>query len=484
MYTDEGSISSSVELASALRAQLHAFVAPLLRQLDLRLDARLVRTFEAALEAILVFRNRAMGLLLSELGAYLLSPEHAPAGTKRLSNLLRSAKWDQKLVGRYLWEQAEERLKEIERAGETPLLLWDQSVLEKPESIQAEGLCAVRSSKAARLKRIKPGFYNPPGGRPVFVPGYEWLCVLLAGPFGPVQVALMQWWTKRGEHATDLRTLQAKVMGFCAREWKKRVLNVFDRGHAGDFWLSTLLYLQARFVVRWPGRYHLLLRNSGRPEGTRSEGTKNAKNAMNAKNADAEEAMPAWRMATGKKAWDHKELLDTHTKNRRTIQILAFPVLHPKHETPLWLVVARSGHGREPWYLLTGEKVETAEEAWKVYFAYHRRWQVEMCFRFTKCELAMESPRLWSFENRLKLLAMVVVVYAFLLHLLRLGSAGALEAYHALLDHFCHRTGKRSREASAPLYRLRAALSRLWLAFPRQPGLSPQSTQPSAHNSG
>ena len=34
-----------------------------------------------------------------------------------------------------------------------------------------------------------------------------------------------------------------------------------------------------------------------------------------------------------------------------------------------------------------------------------------------------------------------------------------------LLDHWCHRTGKRSRSTAAPLYRLRLALSQLWLAF-------------------
>lgn len=55
------------------------------------------------------------------------------------------------------------------------LAIWDESVLEKAESLQLEGLCAVRSSKARRLKRIKLGFFNPPGGRPIFVPGYHWL---------------------------------------------------------------------------------------------------------------------------------------------------------------------------------------------------------------------------------------------------------------------------------------------------------------------
>jgi len=47
--------------------------------------------------------------------------------------------------------------------GKTALVIWDESVIEKPESIALEGLGPVRSSKAARLKRIKPGYYNPPG---------------------------------------------------------------------------------------------------------------------------------------------------------------------------------------------------------------------------------------------------------------------------------------------------------------------------------
>jgi hypothetical protein len=84
-------------------------------------------------------------------------------------------------------------------------------------------------------------------------------------------------------------------------------------------------------------------------------------------------------------------------------------------------------------------------------------------YRFPKTELAMESPRLWFWDNRLKLLAMVALVYAFLLSLL----APQLADFRTwLLRHFCHRTGQRYREASIPLYRLRLALSLLWLAYP------------------
>ena len=74
----------------------------------------------------------------------------------------------------------------------------------------------------------------------------------------------------------------------------------------------------------------------------------------------------------------------------------------------------------------------------------------------------MQSPRLWFWDNREKLLLMTSLAYAFLLTLLRpdLQSVRTL-----LLERFCHRTGKRSRDTPAPLYRLRAALSYLWNAF-------------------
>jgi hypothetical protein len=38
-----------------------------------------------------------------------LEPAHAPAGTKRLSNLLRSPHWSASAVLDYLWQQADRR---------------------------------------------------------------------------------------------------------------------------------------------------------------------------------------------------------------------------------------------------------------------------------------------------------------------------------------------------------------------------------------
>ena len=75
----------------------------------------------------------------------------------------------------------------------------------------------------------------------------------------------------------------------------------------------------------------------------------------------------------------------------------------------------------------------------------------------------VKHPRLWFWENRLKLLLMVSLVCAFLLSLLE-PSLGPL--IRELFRHWCHRTGERYRQAAIPLSRLRAALSALWLTHP------------------
>ena len=115
-----------------------------------------------------------------------------------------------------LRHRAEQSLSRLEQRDELALAIWDESVLEKPESIALEGLCPVRSSKAARLKRIKPGYYHPPGGPPVFVPGLQWLTVMLAGMQGPPALAAMRWWTSRGSLSSHRREQTSSLLFQCA----------------------------------------------------------------------------------------------------------------------------------------------------------------------------------------------------------------------------------------------------------------------------
>src|SRR6478672_1376276 len=111
--TSASAVQASELAAKRLSQQLATFLAPILRTLDQRLDRRLVRTFLATLIAIVEWRNRAHGLLLSELGAYLLTPAQAPAGTKRISNLLRSSRWSAGVIADWLWQQADQRVQAL-----------------------------------------------------------------------------------------------------------------------------------------------------------------------------------------------------------------------------------------------------------------------------------------------------------------------------------------------------------------------------------
>jgi hypothetical protein len=429
-------VQASEQASQLLNHHLIAFVQPLLVWLNTVLDLRLAQTFVATLRVLLQFRHRNQGLLLSELGAYLAHPGHAPAGTKRLSRFLHSPNWASSLIERFLWKQAECRLNDLKQTGEEALMLWDESVIEKPESIALEGLCAVRSSKARRLKRIKPGYYNPPGGPPIFVPGLHWLALLLIGRQGPPTLAAMRWWSTRGEEAQSGRDVATTLLEQCAGAWEQKLLHLFDRGFAGGPWIGACLRLFMRFLIRWPKDYKLR-----DPQGNKRK---------------------AWQITRGKRSWAQRQIWDGRRKQWFQAGVLAVPVQHPDHDQPLWLVVSRPGKGQPPWYLLTTEAIEHEQDAWNLVFAYARRWQIEMCFRFSKSELACESPRVWSWENRLKLLLMVSLIYAFLLSLLSERSE-PLRAW--LLRWWCHRTGKRCREATAPLYRLRWAISRLWLTY-------------------
>jgi Transposase DDE domain len=418
-----------------LADQLASFVAPLLQWLDSQVDKRLVRTFLLALQAILMLRHTRYGLLLSELGGYILNGAQAPAGTKRLSNLLRSPKWTYSLIERFLGYQSQEHLDALIAEGKTALVIWDESVIEKPESIALEGLGPVRSSKAARLKRIKPGYFHPPGGPPVFVPGMQWISLVVSGLEGVPTLAAMRWWTNRGPRHSDQRTEEAELLGQCTQRWGQKVVHVWDRGFASAPWLGCALEQQVRFILRWPSRLKLVDETGHRN---------------------------AWRITQGQRSQDHREIWDARRRCFRKTGIVVVSVTHLQYDQPLWLVVSRPGKGRQPWYLLTNEPITSLEEAWRIVFAYARRWQIEMSYRYSKTELAMESPRLWCWERRLKLLFLATLAYAFLLSLLKSACPQLVER---LLRNWCHRTGKRYRHFAIPLYRLRSALSHLWLTY-------------------
>ena len=436
MFNNKRKVEEKQETSKELEKELVKLLWPVLGKLKQRVDRRLVKTFLGLVLAIVIHRHRNHGLLLSELGGYLLGTEQCCAGTKRISHLLHSERWEAEIIEEFLWQRGTQRVEALWGQGERPLVVWDESVLEKPESLQAEGLCAVRSTKAVRLKRIKPGFFNPPGGRPVFVPGFHWLQVLVVGAKGSPTLAHMRWWTTRGEQKSQKRTEEQAVLAQIDELWGKEVLHIWDRGFAGNPWLTQAFLHGARFVMRWPKNYYLLEK-------------------------DGQHRKPG-EISKGKRSWNHRLLWDARHRCERKTGVLAFPVFDPTHRQPLWLVIARR-KGQSPWYLLTSEPAHSPHLAWQIVLAYARRWQIEMTIRFHKSELAFESPRLLDWHSRHKLLLIATLAYAFLLSLLP-PTPHSIAAW--LLNTFCPRTGQRSRSTPAPLYRLRLALASLWLFHP------------------
>lgn len=439
-----------------VQAAWRRYVRPLLHRFSQRLDLRLVRTLRDGAEAVIRLRLRPQGLWLTELGSLLLGAAHAPAGVKRLTRLL-AAPWSADEVEQWLLEQADAFM-----ARQSPgegLVTFDQSVVEKPESACAEGLCRVRSGKARRLARHRSGFSGGPPARPVVVPGWHWLAATVSGWSGPALLACCRWWSPTApgdpllEPARQQQTAsQIQLLHELARRWGTHALFVLDRGFAGRPFLHAALAETVRLVVRWPKRYRLV--RLGQP---------------------ATGAMSAWRLTAGQRAWGTVGRWDARRHCWLQTSLFALPVRLPDGpfaDYPLWLVVSRRRTQRragraarwvndEPWRLLTTEPVQTLEDAQRVVQAYARRWQVETAFRFSKSELGVESIRIRGWERQAKLLALLSLAYSFLVWLLQ---TQLPEQIAHLLRLGCHRTGRRVQAAAVPLYRLRAALVTLLAA--------------------
>ena len=147
-------------LAEQYGSHLLRFLYPLAKELHTAMDIRPLRTLVQTVEALIAFRDSTHGLLLTELGSHLDGLGRG-GGTKRLGTLIHHRKWKAREIDTFLWHRADAQIKQWEQLGEDGLVIWDGTVLEKPESLAPEGLCAVRSSKAVRLTHVKRGYYHP-----------------------------------------------------------------------------------------------------------------------------------------------------------------------------------------------------------------------------------------------------------------------------------------------------------------------------------
>ena len=423
--------------ADFINHKVQHYLQPIEDRLNQQIDKRLVATFTKLFLSILQFRNSRMSLLLSELGSFVAGYAHAPAGTKRISNLLRSRKWTATIIDEFFFEKTKSRINQMTQTGKRALLLWDDSRLEKPESWFVEGLCSVESSKAKRLTKVKKGYYKRPAAR-ICVPGFHWTGVLLSALGEIPSVCQMSWWTTRGKHKEVGTNIMFRMLKQLHQQVNQRLLHVLDRGYAHAWTIEWMRHFKQDFLVRWKKNHLLVHAQKGRKQ--------------------------THQLARSFKAQSCKRLRDKERKINKYVSVAWTQVEHPEFEgQELSLVIVRDKKGLQPpMYLLTSVWVRTGDVAWEMVHSYMHRWGIEQSFRAGKAELGLESPRLWFWENRLKLLGIVALVYDFLLSMLRTWPHWV----PLFLKQWVPRTGSRHRKARVPIYRLRLAMANaLMVAF-------------------
>jgi hypothetical protein len=210
---------------------------------------------------------------------------------------------------------------------------------------------------------------------------------------------------------------------------------VLDRGFANLPTLDVLFKWEQTFIIRWKSA-HLLTNEQGEIKNT-------------------------WRICFGKKGLDQRVIWDKEGKRFLRVEIIYAPVTHPLCEAhpqkTLTLVVIRhkSLKGQQPMYLLTNMEIDSIGMAWEVFKSYSQRWDIEQAFRFNKAELGIQSIRVHEFETRLKIMALVMLVYDFLLQFWR----NRQDIARLTMKKWAPRTDKRLDKAEKPLYRLRMAIT-------------------------
>lgn len=432
---DKTKMSSLSKRQQFILRQASSYLSSFEQVLLSLIDKRLVQTFFDAFVSIILHRNKDKGLLLSELGKYVCGSAHAPAGTKRLSNLFRSKYWKSEDIADEHFQRAVSFSQKASSEGHRVLAIWDDSVVEKHESWCVEALCPVRSSKAKRLTRIKPGYYKKPSS-PICVPGYEWSALMLGGLALIPMVAKMEWWTSRGKHKECRSNIFYRMFKQVVREFGQLLTHVLDRGYASEETIEKMFRFNQQFILRWNGRNNL----------------KDAKGKI--KNT--------WCIGLGKKSMHQRMVWDKERRQKVKVEIYYEAVKHPNLEAEypdnqLFLIIIRnkSIKHQPPMYLLSNIDIDTVGMAWEVFFSYIKRWDIEQAFRFCKSELGIQSIRLWEWENRKKMMILVLLVYDFLLQFFRNWTSIAW----ACINQWAKRTGKRLAQVRLPLYRLREALS-------------------------
>ena len=200
---------------------------------------------------------------------------------------------------------------------------------------------------------------------------------------GVPSVCQMSWWTTRGKYKEDPDNIIFRLLRKINEQLGSSVVHVLDRGYASEKMLRYLTIHQQDFIIRWKKNHLLVHAEKG--------------------------CKKTHLIARSFKAKASKIVRDKVRKNNKSVTMSWASVFHPEFpDNQLYLVIIRDKKNyNSPMYILTSIPIENQGQAWEVMYSYMHRWEAEQSFRFLKSEMGLESPRLWFWDNRMKLLEMV-----------------------------------------------------------------------------
>lgn len=147
--------------------------------------------------------------------------------------------------------------------------------------------------------------------------------------------------------------------------------------------------------------------------------------------------------AGASRQWHNVKLRKTLGSNIAYQQVF----LEGHTDVPLYAIFCYSEGFAEPLVILTDLRTESAADAWKHFFHYKKRWEVENFYRAAKQQFGMEEFLVLDFEKIRALLFLVMIAY-HLLRKLQRKAAEFLGVVHILFRQFCI---KQQRSSEHPL---------------------------------
>jgi hypothetical protein len=413
----DDSTAALVAARQELTERFAAYLGPLVARLAQQMDHRLIRSVKEALIAILVHPRPNQALMLTTFAEQ--SP-HRPRlihTVKRFYRLLHHPSFQEWTVRSWLVQRGTQSW----GAAADELVLIDGSELIKPYAVHMEHLARV------------PNPLTKQGG-PKTMPGY----LLLAAVRTSLSKGMAQildwrvWSTREPGFRSENQVTQQFLDRLLARVGRHAVL-VMDRGFGRFRLLGHLAALSARFVVRVTAKRDFEV---------------------------DEEGMVHLDLLAYRLPLVYERVVHDPLRKADVLARYGFRRVHRK-EIPgdLTLVVQWLADIEEPWLLLTNEPVHGEEDAWRIVRCYWRRMEIEQSFRYLKSEVGLESFRVREFAAIERMVALGMVIYAFLIEL--------LETSGPLISFLCRLTrwlGLKAEKETA--YKLRWGINRLLTGLP------------------